>query len=400
MSRVKIVMLETLKNHLKSGSFWVMILLPIIFGVIGGVVGGSSADSFESKQMGIVASEDLKPYFEDEQFLLTSEDKIDQFVEDKKISSYAKIREEDGQLIADLNESDASMTDTLTFQNILTSIQNKLNEDRASLDSSQQEILSKTPIINKITDEKSDNKTTDEKSDNKMIGQIIYFILLFLMYMVLMSFVNLVLADIATEKGTKMIEFIFSSVKPGDYFAGKMFGNFIAVFVQIITYVILGIIGFLVVKSKGLLDGIDLSYNLTGSTYSMIAEIVLLVLLGIFVFLVLAGMLASFATKVEDAGKMGMPLIFGTIVLFVLSIRLQSKGDIMLTQVLSYIPFASTFFMPLRLLNGYASSVEGLISIAILIVTILLVYRFGERVYKRNILNYSTDNWFTRRFKK
>lgn len=390
MSRVKIVMLETLKNHLKSGSFWVMILLPIVFGVIGGVVGGSSADSFESKQMGIVASEDLKPYFEDEQFLLTSEDKIDQLVEDKEISSYAKIREKDGQLIADFNESDASMTDTLTFQNILTSIQNKLNEDRASLDSSQQEILSKTPIINKIT---------DEESDNKMIGQIIYFILLFLMYMVLMSFVNLVLSDIATEKGTKMIEFIFSSVKPGDYFAGKMFGNFIAVFVQIVTYVILGIIGFLVVKSKGLLDGIDLSYNLTGSTYSMIAEIVLLVLLGIFIFLVLAGMLASFATKVEDAGKMGMPLIFGTIVLFVLSIRLQSKGDIMLTQVLSYVPFASTFFMPLRLLNGHANLTEGLISIVILVVTILLVYKFGERVYKRNILNYSTDNWFTRRKK-
>ena len=404
MNRVKIVMLETLKNHLKSAGFWVMILLPIVFGVIGGVVGGSSADldgssadlggssadSFESNQMGIVASEDLKPYFEDEQFLLTSEDKIDQFVEDKKISSYAKIREEDGQLIADFNEVDASMIDTLTFQNILTNIQNKLNEDRAGLDSSQQKILANTPIINKIA---------DEKSDNKMIGQIIYFILLFLMYMVLMSFVNLVLADIATEKGTKMIEFIFSSVKPGDYFAGKMFGNFIAVFVQIITYVIFGIVGFFIAQSKGLLDGIDLSYNLTRSTYGMIAEIVLLVLLGIFVFLVLAGMLASFATKVEDAGKMGMPLIFGTIVLFVLAIRLQGKGDIMLTQVLSYVPFASTFFMPLRLLNGHASLIEGLISIVILVVTILLVYKFGERVYKRNILNYSTDNWFTRRKK-
>ena len=69
----------------------------------------------------------------------------------------------------------------------------------------------------------------------------------------------------------------------------------------------------------------------------------------------------------------------------------------MLTKVLGYVPFASTFFMPLRLLNGYAGLTEGIISIAILIITILLVYRFGERVYKRNILNYSTDNWFTRR---
>lgn len=390
MSRIKIVMLETLKGHLKSGAFWAMILLPIIFGVLSGVGGYFAASSGDS-QMGIITSEELEPYFEDEQFLPIKEDEIDQFIDDRKISSYAKIREEDGQLIADFNEADASMPETLAFQNILTNIQNKLNEDRAELDSSQQEILAKTPVINKIT---------DEKSDNKMVGQVIYFILMFLMYMVLMSFVNLVLADIATEKGTKMIEFIFSSVKPGDYFAGKMFGNFIAVFVQIITYVIFGIVGFFIVKSKGLLDGIDLSYNLTGSTYGMIAEIVLLVLLGIFVFLILAGMLASFATKVEDAGKMGTPLILGTVILFFLAVSLRGKGDIMITKVLSYVPLASTFFMPLRLLNGYASLMEGLISVAILIVTILLVYRFGERVYKRNILNYSTDNWVTRRFKK
>lgn len=390
MSRIKIVMLETLKGHLKSGAFWAMILLPIIFGVLSGVGGYFAASSGDS-QMGIITSEELKPYFEDEQFLPIEEDEIDQFIDDGKISSYAKIREEDGQLIADFNEADASMSETLAFQNILTNIQNKLNEDRAKLDSSQQEILAKTPVINKIT---------DEKSDNKMVGQIIYFILMFLMYMVLMSFVNLVLADIATEKGTKMIEFIFSSVKPGDYFAGKMFGNFIAVFVQIITYVVFGIVGFFIAQSKGLLDGIDLSYNLTGSTYGMIAEIVLLFLLGIFVFLILAGMLASFATKVEDAGKMGTPLILGTIILFFLAINLRGKGDIMITKVLSYVPLASTFFMPLRLLNGYASLIEGLISVAILIVTILLVYRFGERVYKRNILNYSTDNWVTRRFKK
>ena len=390
MSRIKIVMLETLKGHLKSGAFWAMILLPIIFGVLSGVGGYFAASSGDS-QMGIITSEELEPYFEDDQFLFIKEDEIDQAIDDGKISSYAKVREEDGQLIADFNEADASMIDTLTIQNILTMIQNQLNEDRAKLDSSQQEILAKTPVINKIA---------DEKSDNKMIGQVIYFILMFLMYMVLMSFVNLVLADIATEKGTKMIEFIFSSVKPGDYFAGKMFGNFIAVFVQIITYVIFGIVGFFIVKSKGLLDGIDLSYNLTGSTYGMIAEIVLLFLLGIFVFLILAGMLASFATKVEDAGKMGTPLILGTIILFFLAINLRGKGDIMLTKVLSYVPLASTFFMPLRLLNGYASLMEGLISVAILIVTILLVYRFGEKVYKRNILNYSTDNWVTRRFKK
>ena len=390
MNRVKIVMLETLKTHLKSGAFWAMILLPIVFGIIGGL-GGYFAGTSDDNPMALIVTEELKPYFNEEDYKFIDEDQLDSLIDSKDVTSYAKIREENGQVVADLNDSDLDMVKTLTFQDSLSKIQSQLNAKNASLDQDQEEILAKTPIINKIE---------DEKTDNKMIGQLIYFVLIFLMYMVLMSFVNLVLSDIATEKGTKMIEFIFSSVRPGDYFAGKMLGNFIAVFVQIITYVIFGLIGYFIVKSRGLFDGLDLSFTLTSSSYGIIAEIVALFLLGIFIFLVIAGMLGSFATKVEDAGKMGTPLIFVTIILFFLAMSLQKKGDIMLTQVLSYIPLASTFFMPLRLLNGYAGLSQGLISIAILIVTIFLVYRFGEKVYKRNILNYSTDNWFTRRFKK
>ncbi|WP_394022563.1 ABC transporter permease [Anaerococcus martiniensis] len=390
MNRVKIVMLETLKTHLKSGAFWAMILLPIVFGIIGGL-GGYFAGNSDDNPMALIVTEELKPYFNEEDYKFIDEDQLDSLIDSKDVTSYAKISEENGQIVADLNDSDLDMVKTLTFQESLNTIQSQLNAKNASLDQDQEEILAKTPIINKIE---------DEKTDNKMIGQLIYFVLIFLMYMVLMSFVNLVLSDIATEKGTKMIEFIFSSVRPGDYFAGKMLGNFIAVFVQIITYVIFGLIGYFIVKSRGLLDGLDLSFTLTSSSYGIIAEIVALFLLGIFIFLVIAGMLGSFATKVEDAGKMGTPLIFVTIILFFLAMSLQKRGDIMLTQVLSYIPLASTFFMPLRLLNGYAGLSQGLISIAILIVTIFLVYRFGEKVYKRNILNYSTDNWFARRFKK
>ena len=390
MNRVKIVMLETLKTHLKSGAFWAMILLPIVFGIIGGL-GGYFAGTSDDNPMALIVTEELKPYFNEEDYKFIDEEQLDSLIDSKDVTSYAKISEENGQIVADLNDSDLDMVKTLTFQESLNTIQSQLNAKNASLDQDQEEILAKTPIINKIE---------DEKTDNKMIGQLIYFVLIFLMYMVLMSFVNLVLSDIATEKGTKMIEFIFSSVRPGDYFAGKMLGNFIAVFVQIITYVIFGLIGYFIVKSRGLLDGLDLSFTLTSSSYGIIAEIVALFLLGIFIFLVIAGMLGSFATKVEDAGKMGTPLIFVTVILFFLAMSLQKKGDIMLTQVLSYIPLASTFFMPLRLLNGYAGLSQGLISIAILIVTIFLVYRFGEKVYKRNILNYSTDNWFARRFKK
>ena len=133
-------MQETLKNHLKSGTFWAMILLPIVFGVISGLAGYFAAAP-EDSHMGIVASEDLKTYFDDDKYKFVNEDELETLVEEKEISSYAKVREENGQIIADFNEADASMIEILKFQEIINNIQNQLNSKNAGLDQNQAQIL-------------------------------------------------------------------------------------------------------------------------------------------------------------------------------------------------------------------------------------------------------------------
>lgn len=392
MNRMKIVAQETLIKQIKSGSFWFMIIFPIVMMGISMGVGALVGNSGEN--MAIVADEEIATYFKNDpniDFKISSEDKLDKLIDDKEVSSYAKIRKEDGVVIADYMPGSGSMSKELALQNILNQIQSIENTKSAKLSADQQKALATMPIINKIS---------DKKADNKSFGMVIYFVFLFLMYMITLTFINVVLTETATEKGTKMIEFIFSSVKPGDYFAGKMIGNFLAVLIQIVTYIIFGVIGFNIAKTKGLLEMIPFDMTMGGNMTAIIIEMIALFLLGIFIFLIAAGMLGSFATKIEDAGKMGSPLIFLIIILFFLAFTLINKGDLMVSKILSYLPFASTFFMPLRLLNGYASLGQGLISIAILLISILLMYRFGEKVYKKNILNYSSDTFFTRKRNK
>jgi len=151
MNRVKIVMLETLKTHLKSGAFWAMILLPIVFGIIGGL-GGYFAGTSDDNPMALIVTEELKPYFNEEDYKFIDEDQLDSLIDSKDVTSYAKISEENGQVVADLNDSDLDMVKTLTFQESLNTIQSQLNAKNASLDQDQEEILAKTPIINKIED--------------------------------------------------------------------------------------------------------------------------------------------------------------------------------------------------------------------------------------------------------
>lgn len=391
MNRMKIVARETFLRQIKSGAFWFMVLFPIIMMAISLLIGYFTGSS--SGEMAIVTDDNLKAYFEDNpnyDFKITSEEELKKLLDDKEVSSYAKVREEDGIVVADYFEGKASMSEKVILQTTLGQIQNGINMKNANLKEDQVKSLAKSPVINQIA---------DKNQDNKFLGMAIYFVFLILMYMITLTFINVILTETATEKGTKMIEFIFSSVRPGEYFEGKILGNFGAVLVQIAIYIIMGTIGFNIANAYGLLDGLPLDFSIHANSLAIFAEIIVLFLLGIFLFLVVAGMLGSFATKIEDAGKMGMPLTMGIVIMFFLAMTLMNKGDVIISKILSYLPFASTFFMPLRLLNGYANLLSGIIAIAILLIAIFLFYKFGEKVYKKNILNYSTEGFFSKKKK-
>lgn len=390
MNRTRIVSRETFKNQMKSPSFWVMLLLPIVIMIVSLAIGYFASQNVD-KDMYVVADPKLNidEAFESQGFKLISEDELDDILADEDDETpYAKVWEKDGKIIADFYTSDVGIQDKMIFQSILETSQLELNRANAKLDPSQAEILSISPQINELT---------DDHTDNKNIAMGIYYVLLFLMYMVLISFIQIIITETATEKGTKMIEFIFSSVRPGEYFRGKILGNFLAAMIEILAYTIFGLIGFMFAQSRGIFDGLDITFNLNPEIIAMIIEIVVLFLLGILISLIFAAMLGSYANKVEDAGKYGSPLIFIIVAIFFVANALMNKGDIMATKILSYLPFTSTFFMPLRLINGYASMLEGLIAIAILIIAILLVYRLSEKTYKKNILNYSAESWFKKK---
>ena len=52
--------------------------------------------------------------------------------------------------------------------------------------------------------------------------------------------------------------------------------------------------------------------------------------------------------------------------------------------------------MPMRLIYENASLLQGMISLVILLGGIVLMYIIAARVYKKNILNYSTNKLFGR----
>lgn len=392
MSRFLTVAIDSWKKQIKSLAFWIMVLMPVIMMLASTAVSYFSNDT-KSQETYIVCDEKLGEYFKDiEGFKIANKNEAKEKMDDKKIGSFAEIAEESGILVAKYHTRNLDSNEIASFNLKLKEAQNSLNIENAQIRKDKLEILGRQASFNIVEDE----------GGQSFIMYGAYFALIFYMYLMLVMYSNVLVVEIATEKGSKMIEFIFSSIKAGTYFAGKILGNFLAIISQTLIYGILGGIGFYFVKSYGILDklNIDIRAYLGGINILMLVEIGVLVILSLLIFMIVAAMLGSLAQKQEDAGKVATPMMLVIMFAFFTSMVFMGKDENLLVKVLSYLPFTSVFFMPLRMIKKSVGLGLGLISIIILIISIVGVYKISSKIYKKNILNYSSRSFIRRSFRK
>ena len=68
-------------------------------------------------------------------------------------------------------------------------------------------------------------------------------------------------------------------------------------------------------------------------------------------------------------------------------------------KIVSYIPFISAFISPPLLLLGQVGFVDVGISLGLLVVVIYIMIKYGMKIYKVGILNYSTSKLWTKMLK-
>lgn len=396
MNRFMTVSTDTLKKHLKSASFWVMVLMPFIMAVVIGVISYISYSTKTPDTIAVVTEEKYKKNFQNNpmvDFEFKSKKDAKKALDDKDISAYLEVKNKDGLLNFDYYGDTTAKTPMLVINSLAESMQRKENLKNSNIDAKQNAIISQKPEVN--LHEIKDNL----KNPGNMIA---LFATIFIMYFVLIFYSQIIMQDIAIEKGSKMLEFIFSSVRAGTYMAGKIFGTILAMLVHFGIYLILGLVGFAVIKFTGLYDKISsmLDINISdlfkGINTNLVFEIVLFMILGLILYIILSAMLGSLVQKQEDAGKMATPIMLIIMFCYFISTSFVGSEPNLFIKILSYIPFLSTFFMPMRLIYENASLFQGMISLIILLVGIVLMYIIAARVYKKNILNYSTDKLFGR----
>ena len=297
-------------------------------------------------------------------------------IKDEKIKGYLTIDQEDSVLKAVYHgETSLETGIKLAVTNKLNELQYQLNRSAANLSQEQEKRLEQTVNFTEKIDESKENK--------KMIQTFAAAGLGFFLYMILITYASVTAQEVASEKGTKIMEVVFSSIRASHYFYARMLALLLVILTHIGIYVVGGLAAILLFKDLPILAQSGI-LNHIGEAFSL--NTLLFVLVSLFMYVVLAAFLGSMVSRPEDAGKALSPLMILIIGGFFGVTALGAAGDNLILKIGSYIPFISTFFMPFRTINGYAGGVEAWISLAITIAFAVTATGFIGRMYASLVL--------------
>ena len=297
-------------------------------------------------------------------------------IKDEKIKGYLTIDQENSVLKAVYHgETSLESGIKLAVTAKLNELQSQLNRSEANLSQEQEKRLAQTVQFTEQIDEAKENK--------KMVQTFAAAGLGFFLYMILITYASVTAQEVASEKGTKIMEVVFSSIRASHYFYARMIALLLVILSHIGIYVVGGLGAILFFKDMPFLAQSGLLNHL-GEAFSL--NTLLFILVSLFMYVVLAAFLGSMVSRPEDSGKALSPLMILIIAGFVGVTALGAAGDNLILKIGSYIPFISTFFMPFRAINGYANSIEAWISLAITIAFAVTATIFIGRMYASLVL--------------
>lgn len=274
-----------------------------------------------------------------------------------------------------------SLSATLTNAGKLYEVQ-QLN---LSAEEAEKILQSETTISMKNLNEAS---TNGKSEDEKAAGIGASFLVGFLIYSFMMSFLSMITTDVASEKGSRVLEVLLASVKPATHFMAKLTGTFLLALTQIGALLLIQGLLFKFINDGSKWDMVlDIINELS---YTYIGYAVAFLFLTIILYLILGALLGSLVSKVEESGQTMMPAMMVGLIGFYVLISGMGSPDTMLIKVFSYIPFTSGMVMPLRIGATDLSSFEPMLSMGILIATVILMFLLSLSFYKRSVLTYST----------
>ncbi|MBF6634379.1 MAG: ABC transporter permease [Planococcus sp. (in: Bacteria)] len=216
------------------------------------------------------------------------------------------------------------------------------------------------------------------------------YVLIMLIYVAVIYYPNMIAMEVATEKSSRVMEILISSVSPVKHMFAKIAG---IGSLGILQMMIFGLAGYFAIKTAGtdLTEGFFSVMGFSEVKISTFLFAILFFLLGYFLYAVLAALLGSLVSRTEDVQQLMLPMMVLIIIASLIAFSGISIPEARYVTISSFIPFFAPLVMFLRVGMLDLPLWEPLLSIAIMLVTIGILGWFGARVYRGGVLMYGSS---------
>lgn len=343
--------------------------------------------------------------------------KVKKVSDEKKAKKEIK-KDEDILLIINNDENDIINVTMITYGYINSNLYQLIN---SSITASKQNLameeigisaeeLAKISKSVEIKREYVEANKSKEEEQNEFIMGIVTPIVIFPFFMLITLVVQMVGAEINEEKSTRSMEIIISNVPAKVHFFSKILAANLFVIIQCALLGLYSLIGMLLRGGKSLdsIQNVDVISNvtsgmdITGMINNLVGYIPLVLILMAVTLLgysLLAGILASMTTNMEDFQQLQTPIFVVSLVGFYLAIMNTMFDGAIFIRVLSYVPFISAILSPSLLVTGVIGFKDIILSILLMVVVIYLLLKYGLKIYKEGILNYSSNKLWKKMLK-
>jgi ABC-2 type transport system permease protein len=215
-------------------------------------------------------------------------------------------------------------------------------------------------------------------------------VFIILMFITILIYGMWVATGVATEKSSRVMELMISAASPRQLVVGKVLGIGCAGLTQYLL-VALPAVAVLALQdeiARAVLGAAGVGLPTGGLTIGLLAAYGLFFLLGFVLFALIYAAVGSFVSRPDDLQTLSLPLSLVAMAGYLSALVVLLGGGGGFARFASFVPPLSPFAMLARLMVSNVQPWEVVLSVAILVVTIVIVGIATVRVYATGVLLY------------
>ncbi|RPK00351.1 hypothetical protein EH11_02534 [Bacillus subtilis] len=407
MNKFWIMLSHTYKNKIMTKSFIIStvitVLLVLVVTNLESIISLFQGDDAKEKIAVVDETNELYPVFSkqlkavdtdgdlDVKLSKQSEDEVTKQVKDESLDGMLIIKRDEKGTISGTYKA-LTISDESTYQTLQQALtQTKTAVGTAELGVSQETISSLYAPVT-VGQKALKEGAKSEEELGQTVGLV--YIMLFVIYFSVIMYAGMIAMEVATEKSSRVMEILISSMPPIQQMFAKLLGIGLVGITQLAIIIGAGSLSLKLNQKSETASSVGGFLNLTDVSATTVIYAVIFFLLGYFLYATLAAFLGSVVSRIEDVQQTITPMTLLVVAGFMIAMFGLNAPDAGFITVTSFIPFFTPMIMFLRVGMLDIPFWQAAVGIGITLLTIVILAVIGARIYKGGVLIYGNSSAF------